>query len=124
MVKIFILVLIAEILTAAGQILLKRSANSLGTHDLKKIGTHFRFLSDVFSKPELWGAFVLMAFGLVAWLFALAEGDLSLVFPLGSLQYILILFLAHFMLGEKIDRMKLAGTLLVVFGIALITVTH
>ena len=124
MIKILILVLIAEILTAAGQISLKRSANELDSHDLNKMSAHLRFLSQVFSKPALWLGFIFMTLGLVAWLFALAEGDLSLVFPLGSLQYVLILFLAHFMLKEKIDRMKLTGTLLVVIGIILITITH
>ncbi|MCX5679580.1 MAG: EamA family transporter [Candidatus Omnitrophica bacterium] len=124
MVKILALVLIAEILTAAGQIFFKKSANELGFHDLKKMGAHLKFLAEVFSKPALWIGFAFMAIGLVAWLIALAEGDLSLVFPLGSSQYILILFLAHFMLGEKIDRMKLVGTLLVVFGIVIITITH
>ena len=124
MIKILLFVLVSEILTAGGQILLKKSANSMGKHDLKKFGAHFRFLADVFSKPGLWVGFGFMALGLIAWLFALAEGDLSLVFPLGSLQYVLILFLAHFMLGEKIDRMKLTGTILVVLGIVLITVTH
>lgn len=124
MIKIFVLVLISEILTAGGQIFLKKSANLAGEHDLKKVGAHFRFLSEVFSRPELWAAFVFMTLGLIAWLFALAEGDLSLVFPLGSIQYILILFLAHFMLGEKIDKMKLIGTLLVVAGIVLIAITH
>ena len=124
MVRILLFVLLSEVLTAGGQILLKKSANSLGKHDLKNVGAHLRFLSDVFSKPELWAGFVFMAFGLVVWLFALTEGDLSLVFPLGSSQYILILVLAHFMLGEKVDRMKFFGTLLVMFGIVLITVTH
>lgn len=124
MVKILLLVLLSEIFTAGGQVLLKKSANALGAHDFKNIGAHFRFLSDVFSKPGLWAGFFFMTLGLAAWLFALAEGDLSLVFSLGSLQYILILFLAHFMLGEKIDRMKFLGTFLVMFGIALITITH
>lgn len=124
MIKIFLYVFLAEILTAAGQILFKRSANTLGAHDLNKADARFKFVSEALSKPGLWIGFVLMGIGLVAWLFALAEGDLSLVFPLGSMQYVLILFLAHFMLGEKIDRMKLMGTLLVVFGIVLITVTH
>ena len=124
MLKILLFVFLAEVLTAGGQILLKKSANSLGKHDLNRFDAHFGFLADVFSKPGLWVGFVFMTLGLIAWLFALAEGDLSLVFPLGSLQYVLILFLAHFMLGEKIDRMKLTGTILVVLGIVLITVTH
>lgn len=124
MFKIFMLVLVSEILTAGGQVFLKTGANSLGKHHFGQIDAHFRFLSDVLSKPGIWAGFTLMAVGLIAWLFALAEGELSLVFSLGSMQYILILFLAHFMLGEKIDRMKLTGTLLVVLGIVLITITH
>lgn len=124
MVKILLFVLISEIFTAGGQIMLKKSANSLGVYDLNRVGAHFGFLSEVFSRPALWMGFIFMVLGLVAWLFALAEGDLSLVFSLGSMQYILILFLAHFMLGEKIDKMKLVGTLLVVAGIVLIAITH
>jgi uncharacterized membrane protein len=65
-----------------------------------------------------------MGLGLVSWIFALAQGDLSLVFSLGSLQYVLILFGAHIFLGEKIDRMKFLGTFLVVFGIILITMSR
>ena len=64
-----------------------------------------------------------MAIGLVVWLLAIAQGNLSLVFPIGSLQYILILFLAHKFLGEKIDRMKLIGTLFVMAGIVLMSVS-
>jgi drug/metabolite transporter (DMT)-like permease len=124
MIKILLLVLLAEILTAGGQVCLKRTANRLEAHDLSRMSAHARFLSNVFSTPTLWVAFALMAIGLVAWLLALAEGDLSLVFSLGSSQYVIILFLAHFMLDEKIDRAKAAGTLLVVLGITLITLTH
>ncbi|MDD5174774.1 MAG: EamA family transporter [Candidatus Omnitrophica bacterium] len=124
MINILLLVLLAEILTAAGQIFLKTAANDLESHDLKRIGAHVNFLLDVFSKPALWTGFAFMSLGLVAWLFALAQGDLSLVFSLGSSQYVIILFLAHFILGEKIDRMKVLGTFLVVLGITFIAMSH
>lgn len=124
MVKILFLVLFAEILTAVGQICLKKTANNLESHDLKKVGAHINFLFEVFSKPMLWVGFAFMALALVVWLFALAEGDLSLVFSLGSSQYIIILFLAHFVLGEKIDKMKAIGTFLVVLGIVFIAISH
>lgn len=123
MIKIFLLVLLAEMLTVVGQILLKKSANSLDTYDLHKIEAHIRFLKDVLSRPSLWAGFFMMALGLLAWLFALAQGDLSLVFSLGSMQYLLILVLAHYFLGEKIDKMKTTGTLLVIAGIILIAMS-
>ncbi len=123
MFKLLFFVLSAEILASIGQILFKKSANSIETYDLRKMDTHIRFLKDIFTKPLVWVGFVFMVISLVLWLVALSQGNLSLVFPIGSIQYILILFSAHWFLGEKIDRMKLIGTLLVVVGIVLITLS-
>lgn len=123
MIKIILLVIVAETFTAIGQVLLKKSTNDLESYSLRGVNTHIRFLTDVLAKPSIWIGLFSMAIGLVIWLIALAEGDLSLVFSIGSLQYILILFLAHRFLGEKIDRTKVIGTLLVVFGIILITLS-
>jgi len=124
MLKIILLVILAEIFTAVGQVLLKKSANAAeASHDLRRLDGHARFLKDVLTQPTLWGGFVAMAAGLIVWIIALAQGDLSLVFPIGSLQYVLILFSAHFFLGEKIDKMKFLGTFLVVLGIVLIAMS-
>ena len=123
MVKIVLLVLLAEIFTAIGQVLFKKSTNALESYSLRGMNAHIRFLTDVFAKPSIWLGFLSMAIGLAVWLIALAGGELSVVFSIGSLQYILILFSAHMFLDEKIDKMKLIGTFLVVFGIALITVS-
>ena len=123
MIKIILLVLIAEILTVVGQIMLKKSANSLDTYNLGKIGSHVRLFKDALSRSGLWLGLFMMGLGLVAWLLALAQGDLSLVFSLGSMQYLLILVLAHYFLGEKIDRMKVIGTFLVIGGIILIAMS-
>jgi len=115
------LVLIAEAFTAVGQILLKKGANSLGPNSLDSLNSHIRFLRETLSTPSMWAGLAALAVSLVFWLMALAGGDLSLVFPIGSIQYIIILFLAHIFLGEKITAVKFAGTLLVISGIVLIT---
>ncbi len=124
MLKIIFLVILAEIFTAVGQMLFKKSTNAADTYNLRRLDSHALFLKDVLANPNLLGGFIAMGLGLVVWIIALAQGDLSLVFSLGSMQYILILFGAHFFLGEKIDRMKLIGTLLVVFGIILIAMSR
>ena len=123
MVKIILLVLLSEAITVVGQVLFKKSANIIGTHDLRHMRGRMGFLSEILTRPSLWLGMLAMAMGLIVWLLAIAQGDLSLVFPIGSLQYILILFLAHKFLGEKIDRMKLIGTLLVMAGIILMSVS-
>ena len=123
MVKIILLVLAAEIITAIGHLLFKKTTNMMEAYDLRKIDNHFRFLRDVFAKPSIWLGLAACAAGLIIWLMALAQGDLSLVYPLGSIQFILILFSAHVFLDEKIDKMKLLGTFLVVLGIVFITIS-
>lgn len=123
MVKIILLVLLSETITVIGQILFKKSTNTVGSYNLKKRSDRIRFLSAIFTKPYLWLGLLAMIMGLIVWLLAIAQGDLSLVFPIGSLQYILILFLAHKFLNEKIDRMKFIGTLLVMAGIVLMSLT-
>ena len=123
MVKIILLVLLSEAITVIGQILFKKSTNNIGTYNLRAGSDCIRFLSKVLTRPSLWLGVLAMVTGLIVWLLAIAQGDLSLVFPIGSLQYILILFLAHKFLGEKIDRMKLIGTLLVMAGIIIMSVS-
>ena len=123
MVKIILLVLLSEAITVIGQILFKKSTNNIGTYDLRNGSDRIRFLSKVLTRPQLWLGVLAMIMGLIVWLLAIAQGDLSLVFPIGSLQYILILFLAHKFLGEKIDSMKLIGTLLVMAGIVLMSIS-
>ena len=123
MIKVLIFILIAEIWTAVGQIMFKKGTNSLKLHSLRGAGNYMRFIRNVLSRPSIWAGLSLMGIGTMVWLMALAQGDLSLVFSIGSIQYIMILFLAHYLLGEKIDRMKLAGTFLVVIGIILITIS-
>lgn len=123
MLKILAFVSIAEIFTAFGQVLLKKTANSIDRHGLRDARSYFRFLREVLSKSVVWLGLLTMAAGLIAWLFALTGGALSVVFPLGSLQYVLILVMARVFLGEKIDTMKLLGTFLVVLGIIMITLS-
>lgn len=106
-----------------GQVLLKKSANSVGSYSLKGPRALGRFLGEVLSKPSLWLGLAAMAVGLIVWMIALAHGDLSLVFSLGSMQYVFILLASRAFLDEKIDKMKLAGTLMVVAGIILIALS-
>jgi uncharacterized membrane protein len=123
MLKILGFVLIAEIFIASGHTLMKKATNSLDAHGLQDANSYLCFLGKVLSKPVLWLGLLTMIVGLIAWLFALSGAALSVVYSLGSLQYVLILVMAHIFLGEKIDTMKLLGTFLVVFGIILITLS-
>ena len=115
------LILISEIWNTAGQVLFKKSTNALDFTHEGGIKSYARFLRQVIRQREIVLGLLSMAGGLVFWLAALSKAELSVVFPLGSMQYILILFASRLFLSEKSDRMRILGTGLIAAGIALIT---
>jgi drug/metabolite transporter (DMT)-like permease len=117
MIAAISIVLLGESFTAFGQILLKRSTNKLETPALKSIGSYFAFARNVLRLRGIWLGLLFMAVGLIIWLIALSWFELSLVFPIGSVQYVLVLFASRVFLNEKITWMKLTGTFLIVVGI-------
>jgi drug/metabolite transporter (DMT)-like permease len=123
MLKVILLILLAEIWNTAGQIFFKKSTNALEVRSLRGVSTHIKLFRDILTNPLAWLGFGSMAMGLVIWFIALAGADLSVVSPIGSMQYILILITAHYFLGEKINALKLIGTLLVVAGIVLVAMS-
>jgi drug/metabolite transporter (DMT)-like permease len=123
MLKLIALILIAEFWGVGGQICFKKSVNALSVPTLRGLASYLDFIRKVLSKPLVWIGFASIGTGLFFWLIALACADLSLVFPIDSMQYIVTLAFARIFLGEKVDSMKLAGTLLVVAGIIIVALS-
>ena len=116
-IKVLLLVLLAEIWNAVGQIIFKKSTNAIDAGSMRGLSGHFNYIRDALTRSSIWVGFAFQVMCIATWLMALAQADLSVVFPAGSIQYLFILFGAHKFLGERVDRMKLVGTLLVVAGI-------
>lgn len=123
MITILLLIFFSELWSNAGQIFYKMSVNKIGTPNLRSMRSYLAFVRKVVATPKVWYGAIFIAVGLVIWLTALAQRDLSLVFPIDSMQYIITLVTAHFFLGEKINKLKLIGTLLIVSGILLVAIS-
>ena len=59
--------------------------------------------------------------GLVFYLVALESEQLSLVYPAFSSTFIFVILISHFKLNERIGRRRLAGILMIILGIALVS---
>ncbi len=121
MMRIVLLILWSATMIAMGQVCFKKGVAPLPTPDLRSARSYGNFLKSVFAAPAIWLGFGSVALGIVIWLVALAQTDLSVAFPLDSLQYLVIILAARMFLGEKIDIMKLFGTLMIIAGIVLIS---
>lgn len=122
-VKVLILVIIAELWNTAGQLCYKKGLNGMAAHDMATFGGIVSFVRDALSRAYVWLGLGAALTCILIWFLALAQADLSFVYPISSIQYVFILVGAHFFVGEKIDAHKVLGTALVIAGIVIISMT-
>ena len=104
-------VLGAVVLSAAGQLLLKAGAQRVEAGGAK-------FLVGALADGRVLLGLAAWALSTICWLYVLRTAPLSRAYGLTSLTYVLVLFAGVFVLGEGVRRMDVAGTVLIVIGIA------
>jgi drug/metabolite transporter (DMT)-like permease len=68
----------------------------------------------------LWITVAGFLISVVLWLWVLPRVRLAVVYPMISLSYVAMLFLAHFLEGEPIHWPNIAGVMLIVGGVILL----
>jgi len=95
--------------------------SSSGSFFQKKGMDHFRpdFYSIITNYDLILGIF-LIGIGAVLLIWALKNGELSVIHPILGLTYVWALFLAYRFLGEKISYLQITGVVLILCGLAAI----
>lgn len=116
------LILITSICDTISQLLLKFSINKLkpDIHGIRKI---ILFVFRLITIPRLWLAGFFSVLSLFFWLFVLSKADLNFAFSVDSMHYILIALASSFILKEKVGTMRWIGTISIVGGIILVTLS-
>jgi drug/metabolite transporter (DMT)-like permease len=70
--------------------------------------------------PWILAGLLIFALGAASWLVVLSRIDLSVAYPLGALNYVLVTVMAATVLGEMIPLIRWMGVLLILCGILLI----
>jgi drug/metabolite transporter (DMT)-like permease len=116
-----ILVLICVLAGAAGQIFWKTGMSGLdkinGVGDLLQLKTAW----DIFTNKYIIIGVFLYGMSVFLWLGALSTLDVSFMYPLLSLGYVLTAIFAFIYIGENVTLVRWAGIVLVVAGCVLIT---
>ena len=108
---------LAIVLDTAGQMLWKRAAVGL-PESLSPAILFAALLHDPLPLAVL-GVFALQ---LVNWLLVLERAELSYAQPITSLSYVTVVAMSVWLLGERLDPVRLAGVALVLLGVGLIGV--
>jgi len=104
-----ILMITCTFFTAFGEFLFKLSAKSFQWHPVSLLTNYTLIL-----------AFAIFFLGSVLLIIALRFGDLSVLYPFIALNFIWVMLISFWWLGEYINRFKIGAAILVVFGVVLI----
>lgn len=115
------LVLICVLVGAFGQIIWKQGMSSIdkinGFDDLFK----FKTLSNIIINKYIFLGVLLYGIAFILWLAAMSTLDVSFMYPLLSLAYVITALLAYIYLGEEVSYLRWIGIMLVVIGCTLVS---
>lgn len=116
--SVLLLVLTCVIIGVFGQLAMKKGMNTVGTIGLRDIFSS-RVFSIVFQRYVFIGI-VLYLFASLIWLVVLSLEELSFVYPLIAIGYIITAILSKFLFGESLTMFRFFGILLICGGVYLI----
>jgi len=113
------LILATSILLAvAGQLLMKRGMVLFGTFPATQLLVK---LIPMFMNPYVFFGFAAFGLSSLFWLIVLSRMELSLVYPLVSVAYVLVALFSFFVFKENVTMIRWVGIAVIIFGVFLIS---
>ncbi len=112
------LILASVLLNSAAQILMKKGMSAFSDMDFSGM---LRSVPLFLANPWLWGAVVLYGASFVLWLAVLSKTPVSVAFPFLSVGYVVVAVLGHFLFGENVSLVQMAGLFLICAGVFLVS---
>jgi uncharacterized membrane protein len=103
------------VLTVYGQLILKWRIAQFGLLPLELIDK-FKFLFGLLLDPAIFSGFVAAFLASLAWMAAMTKFDLSHAYPFMSLNFVVVLLLSGWLLGEPMTMQKAVGVGLIILG--------
>lgn len=121
MSKLLCILLVALILEAIGVVFLKKGIQQVGDVQRISVSEIARVIkSGVTNKFVLTGVFFeAIFFGML--LVLMSKGDISMIWPLTALGFVITTIAAKFVLHEQVTATRWSGVVLIVLGAALIS---
>jgi multidrug transporter EmrE-like cation transporter len=111
--------LIAALISAFGQVLLKYAMLRHGPIEFSPSG-----LLSLALEPRLICALAMYALALLMWLQVLSKVPLSVAYPMLALTYAVVPFLASYFFDERVSGVQLGGIALILVGVAVLGVSY
>jgi drug/metabolite transporter (DMT)-like permease len=123
-VKTFIVIFLATLSAAVGEVLLSYGMRRQGQIDLTKLSQWVNLILSVVRNPYVFTGVVFLGIFFFLYLAALSWADLSFVLPLTAMSYFFAALMAKFILKEDVSWIRWAGTIIIIIGITLISLGY
>ncbi len=110
------LLLVAILLSATGELLLKHGMSQIGVFTFE-----LPVLVRIFLTPQILLGFTLVFGGAIFWLAVISRVDLSFAYPMLALGYVVVVFASAFLFHEPLTLMKLAGVGIICAGVIVLS---
>jgi drug/metabolite transporter (DMT)-like permease len=120
---ILVLIVLTSICDTFRELFLKSGVNSLDEFSPDNIKRVMLFTYKLMRTPRVWVSLLFGLLSLLIWLYALSKVDLNFAFSLDSMHYVFIALASQFLLKEKVRLTRWVGTLFIVLGITLVTLS-
>ena len=117
---LLILAVFSVSLSGLAQALFKLGVSAPGAKAAFAAGSPVLVAQALALSPGVIGGLALYGVGTLVWLNVLARAPLSVAYPFVGLSFVLTAALGYFLFQEALTPVRLAGTALVVLGVALV----
>ncbi|MBM3821295.1 MAG: hypothetical protein FJ404_00130 [Verrucomicrobia bacterium] len=121
MSKLVAVLLLALLFEAVGVVFLSKGLKAAGPPVAMTMPELARWIGRLATHPSILLGVALETVFFLGLLYLLSEADVSVVWPLTALGFVLTTLSAKFLLGEHVSAVRWAGVLLIVLGAGLIT---
>lgn len=114
----FFILATSILLAVTGQLMMKKGMMMIGAFSLSQLHTK---IIPMFLNPFVFFGFACFGLSSIFWLVVLSRFEISLVYPIVSLAYILVALASMVFFKESVTLMRWLGILVIVAGVVLIS---
>lgn len=108
------------LLNAIAQLCLKAGTQKIGVINLDNI---MGLIWQIAFNPMIFAGLLCYVFSVGLWIVALSRVDVSYAYPMLSLGYVVNAIAAYYLFAEQLSPMRIAGIVVIIFGVYLISRT-
>lgn len=116
----YLYIFLCVVLNVISQLLLKTGMNTIGHFQMEAtnlLNTSIKIATN----PNIIIGLLLYGLSFALWLVALSRLDVSLAYPLLSIGYIIMPFVAYLFLGEVLSILRIVGICIIIVGVYIVS---